>query len=133
MIDRAPRLSVDEPLVGQRVTTSPHPWGLLLKHKLVVQRVWEIDNQTILCFNALKPKNLARRQAKRGSSVSQEVCSVLCGILTDEELVDLVIDAAHAANVSNTEKLRAELELRLTEYRLLRQYGSLDEWDYDSS
>lgn len=133
MIDNVPRPSVDEPLVGQRVTTSPHSWGLLLKRKLVVQRVREIDNQTILCFNALKPKNLARRQAKRGSSVSQEVCSVLYGILADDELVNLVMDAAHAANVSNTEKLMAEFKLRLVEYRLQEQCGSLDEWDCDTS
>jgi len=43
------------------------------------------------------------------------------------------MDAAHAANVSNSEKLRAELELRLVEYRLQEQYGSLDEWDCDTS
>jgi hypothetical protein len=58
---------------------------------------------------------------------------VLYGILADDELVNLVMDAAHAANVSNTEKLRAELELRLVEYRLQEQYGSLDEWDCDTS
>jgi hypothetical protein len=58
---------------------------------------------------------------------------VLYGILADDELVDLVMDAAHAANITDTKKLRAELELRLAEYRLLEQNGSLDEWDFDTS
>lgn len=133
MIDNVPRLSVDEPLVVQRVTTSPHSWGLLPKHKFVVQRVWEIDNQIILCFNALKPKNPARRQAERGLSVRREVFPLLYGILANDELIELVMDAARAASILDTTKHRAELELRLAEYRLLEQYGSLDEWDYDSS
>ncbi len=56
---------------------------------------------------------------------------MLYGILADDELVELVMDAARAANVPNIAKLRAELELRLGEYRLFEQYGSLDEWDCD--
>lgn len=62
-----------------------------------------------------------------------EVFSLLYGILADDELIELVMNAARAANVSDTKNLRAELELRLAEYRLLEQYGSLDEWDCDSS
>lgn len=58
---------------------------------------------------------------------------MLYGILADDELIDLVIDAAHAANISDTKNLRAELELRLAEYRLLEQSGSLDEWNFDTS
>lgn len=62
-----------------------------------------------------------------------EVISLLYGILADDELIELVMDAANAANVSNTEKLRAELELRLVEYRMQEQYGSLHECDCDTS
>jgi len=58
---------------------------------------------------------------------------VLYGILANEKLIELVMDAAQAANIADTKNLRAELELRLAEYRLLEQYGSLDEWDCDSS
>lgn len=133
MMVNTPRPSVDEPLVVQRVTTSPHSWGSCSGCKLVVRRVWEVDAAQKICYSALNPKNPARRQAEKGSSVSQEVCSVLYGILANDELIDLVMDAAHAANVSNSEKLRAELELRLVEYRLQEQYGSLDEWDCDTS
>ena len=135
MMVSTPRPSVDEPLVAQRVITSPHPWGLYLSNKLVVQRVREIDAAQKICYSALNPKNPARRQAEKGSSVSQEVCSVLYDILADDELIDLVMDAARAAGVPDPylTKPRAELELRLAEQRLLKRFGSLDEWDCDSS
>ena len=135
MMVNAPRPSVDEPLVVQRVTTSPHPWGSCLGYKLVVQRVWEIDTSQKICYSVLKPKNPARRQAEKGSSVRLEVCSVLYGILADDELIALVMDAARAAGVPNPylTKLRAELELRLAEYRLQEQYGSVDKRDCNTS
>jgi len=73
MMGSVPRLSVDEPLVVQRVIC-PHTRGVTtLKSKLVVQRVREIDKLSTPRYNALNPKNLARRQAERGSSVSLEV------------------------------------------------------------
>jgi len=133
MMVNTPRPSVDEPLVAQRVITSPHSWGLYLSNKLVVQRVREIDKTQKICYRTIKPGNPARRQAEKGSTVRLEVVSVLYGILANDELIDLVMDAAHAANVSNSEKLRAELELRLAEYRIQEQYGSVDEWDCDTS
>ncbi len=135
MMVNTPRQSVDEPLVAQRVITSPHSWGLYLSSKLVVQRVWEIDETRKICYSALKPKNPARRQAEKGSSVRLEVISLLYGILADDEITALVMDAARAADIPNPyiAKLRVELELRLVEYRMQEQYGSLDEWDCDTS
>ncbi|MFZ5991147.1 MAG: hypothetical protein ACOYW9_05155 [Deinococcota bacterium] len=130
MIDNVPRPSVDEPLVASRIVFSPHKWGCKPKPKLVASR---IDNLNRLCYTATKPKNPTRRQAERGLSVRLEVFSLLYGILADDELIELVMNAARAANVSDTKNLRAELELRLAEYRQLEQYGSLDEWDCDSS
>lgn len=64
--------------------------------------------------------------------MSLEVYSVLHSILSDDELVEMAMDAANAAGIENPERLRAELQLRLAECRLLEQYGSLDEWDCDS-
>jgi hypothetical protein len=57
------------------------------------------------------------------------VVSVLYGILADEDLIQLVLDAARAAEAKNLGRLRAELELRLAEHRMLEQYGSHDAWD----
>lgn len=133
MINNVPRPCVDEPLVAQRVIFSPHTWGFIQKSKLVVQRVQEIDKKIEPCYTPIKPRNLTRRQAKRGSSERQEVCSVLYGILTDEELTEIVVDAAHAAGFENPERLRQEFRLRVIEKRLLDQYGDLDNWDLDSS
>ncbi|WMT56028.1 hypothetical protein [Truepera radiovictrix] len=57
--------------------------------------------------------------------------SVLYGSLADEDLVQLVADAARAARVRNLAQLLAELRLRLAEYRLLEQHGAYDAdaWD----
>jgi len=135
MMVNTPRPSVDEPLVVQRVTTSPHSWGSCSGRKLVVQRVWEIGKTQLICYRAIEPGNPARRHAERGSTVRLEVCSVLYGILADDELIALVMDAARAAGVPDPylTKLRAELELRLAEYRIQEQYGSVDEWDCNTS
>jgi len=135
MMVNTPRPSVDEPLVAQRVITSPHSWGLYLSNKLVVQRVREIDKTQLICYRAIKPGNPARRQAEKGSTVRLEVISLLYGILADDEITALVMDAAHAADIPNPyiAKLRAELELRLAEYRIQEQHGSVDEWDCDTS
>jgi len=135
MMVNTPRPSVDEPLVAQRVITSPHSWGLYLSNKLVVQRVREIDKTKKICYRAIEPGNPARRHAERGSTVRLEVYSVLYGILADDELIALVMDAARAAGIPDPylTKLRAELELRLAEYRIQEQYGSVDEWDCNTS
>jgi hypothetical protein len=81
MMVSTPRPRVDEPLVAQRVTTSPHPWGSCLGCKLVVRRVQEVDAAQKICYRAIEPGNPARRHAERGSTVRLEVCSVLYGIL----------------------------------------------------
>lgn len=135
MMSSVPRQSLrgDEPLVGQRVTR-PHFRGVVIsKAKLVVQRVREIDINSNMCYRALRPKDPARRQADKGSSVTLEVHSVLYGVLADEDLTEMVMDAAYAAKVENLERLRAEFQLRLADYRSLEQYGFLDQWDYDTS
>jgi hypothetical protein len=102
---------------------------------LVVQRVWEIDTAQKICYRAIQPGNPARRQAEKGSTVRLEVISLLYGILANDELIALVMDAARAAGIPDPylTKLRAELELRLAEYRIQEQYGSVDEWDCNTS
>ncbi|MBS3933335.1 MAG: hypothetical protein KGZ35_03180 [Truepera sp.] len=57
---------------------------------------------------------------------------MLYGILADDELTEMVMDAAGAAEIANPERLRDEFRLGLAEYRLLEQYGSHDAW-YDTS
>lgn len=134
MMSGVPRqiLRGDEPLVGQRVTR-PHIRGVVMaKSKLVVQRVQEIDRSHSLCYTPLKPQNPPRRQAERGSWARLEVHSVLYGILADEDLTEMVMDAAYAAEVENLARLRAEFLLLLAKHRLLEQFGSLD-WGYDTS
>ncbi len=61
-----------------------------------------------------------------------EVDSLLYGILADEDLIQIVLDAARAAEIENTTRLRAEFQLRLADYRLLGQYGDLDQGEKDS-
>jgi len=58
MMVNTPRPSVDEPLVAQRVITSPHSWGLYLSNKLVVQKVREIDktHDLLSCHRTGKPR-----------------------------------------------------------------------------
>ncbi|ADI15421.1 hypothetical protein Trad_2311 [Truepera radiovictrix DSM 17093] len=135
MIGAVPRTRVDEPLVAHRVALqaklSPHPWGFAEIFKLVAHRVLGIDKAHHIFYNLPNPKNPARRQAERGSPVRKEVNSVLYGSLADEDLVQLVADAARAARVRNLAQLLAELRLRLAEYRLLEQHGAYDAdaWD----
>jgi hypothetical protein len=128
MIAGAPRTSVDEPLVVQRVEPSPQVWGLPRKFKLVVHGVFRFENFPRVCYDAINLQNPTRRQAERGSPVRLEVNSVLYGILADEGLVQLLLDAVRAAQIKNLARLRAKLELRLAEHRMLEQYGALDAW-----
>lgn len=138
MIDIVPRLSVDEPLVVQKVIPNrailPHFRGATISEsKLVVQKVRRIDSPSAICYSANDLHGLARRQAVKGHLGSLEVFSLLYGILADDELTEMVMDSAMAAEVENLSRLQAEFELRLAEYRLLAQYGCLDPWDCDSS
>lgn len=129
MIGTAPRTRVDEPLVAHRValqaTLSPRLWGYAKVFKLVANRVLGIDKDVDVDYTSSKAKNPTRRQAERGSPPRKEVNSVLY-ILADDDIVQLVTDAARAARVPNLAQLLAEVRLRLAAHRLLEQYGAYD-------
>jgi hypothetical protein len=123
MIQNVPCPGVDGPSLIIRKVISPPTWGVDAKFKSLIIRN--------TCGIIHKRRSFTRRQVERGSLMSLEVNPLRYGILADDDIKNLVREAAYVAGLSNTmtKQLMAALNLSLAEHRRLEQYGSLDEYD----